>query len=186
LKEVDMIDKPVQLLIAAFDEEDAADSAAKRLKSARKDGQVDFDNMAVVRRDDNGRLHVKETGDPKPGKGAFAGGLTGAVLGALAGPAGIVAGGIVGAFAGAGMAAPDTGIPDERLTEIGRALVPGTSAVIALSDEENLDSLRRHLEPGSAELFAVQVEAGIGEQLLAAEAVPDAADPDEPSDANNT
>ena len=58
-----MIDKPVQLLIAAFDEEDAADSAAKRLKSARKDGQVDFDNMAVVRRDDNGRLHVKETGD---------------------------------------------------------------------------------------------------------------------------
>ena len=135
-----------------------------------------IDNMAVVRRDDNGRLHVKETGDPKPGKGAFAGGLTGAVLGALAGPAGIVAGGIVGAFAGAGMAAPDTGIPDERLTEIGRAL----------SDEENLDSLRRHLEPGSAELFAVQVEAGIGEQLLAAEAVPDAADPDEPSDANNT
>ena len=181
-----MNDKPVQLLIVAFDEEKAADSAVKRLKSARKDGRVDFQDVAVVRRDQKERLHVKETGDPKAGKGALAGGLTGAVLGALAGPAGLVAGGIVGAFAGAGMAAPDTGIPDERLAEIGRALGPGTSAVIVLSDEEDLDPLQRQLEPGSAEHFAVRVESNIGDQMLAEEGDPDAADQDDPSDASHS
>lgn len=161
--------KPMHLVIAAFDDEKAADNAVKQLKSAKKDGRVDFDDVASVRRDEKGRLHVKDTGDPTAGKGALAGGLTGAVLGALAGPAGIVAGGVVGAFAGAGMAAPDTGIPDERLTEIGRALGSGTSAVIVMSDEQNLDPIKQQLEPGSAELFVVKVEASIGDQLIAAE-----------------
>ncbi|UCG22749.1 MAG: DUF1269 domain-containing protein [Chloroflexota bacterium] len=181
-----MNDGPVQLLIVAFDEEKAADSAVKELKSARKQGQVEFDQVAVVRRDEKGRLHVRETGDPSSGKGALAGGLTGAVLGALAGPAGIVAGGVVGAFAGAGMAAPDTGIPDERLAEIGRALGSGTSAVIVLSDEENLDPLRRQLEPGAAELFTVLVDSNIGDQLIAAQNDPNASDPDESPDSINS
>ena len=181
-----MIEEPVQLLIVAFDEEKAADGAVKRLKSARKDGQIDFHDVAVVRRDQKNRLHVKETGDPKAGQGALAGGLTGEVLGALAGPAGLVAGGIVGAFAGAGVAAPDTGIPDERLAEIGRALGPGTSAIIVLSDEEDLDPLQRQLEPGSVEHFVVRVESGIGDQLLAAESDPDATDPDQLSDSGDS
>lgn len=160
-----MDDTTVKLLIAAFDDEGSAGAALKQLKSDRKKGQVEYRDIAVVRRDEKDRLHVKETADPKAGQGALAGSLTGAVLGLLAGPAGLVAGGIVGAFAGAGMAAPDTGIPDERLAEIGRAVSPGTSAIVILSDSDDLDPLRKHLDPGATEVFTAEINVDIAEQL---------------------
>ena len=182
-----MNNDPVRLLIAAFDDEQAAGDALKQLKEARKEGQVDFTDIAVVRRDEKNRLHVKEIGDTKAGKGALAGGLTGAVLGALAGPPGLVAGGIVGALAGAGITAPDTGIPDERLTEIGRALSPGTSAIVVITQDEGFEPLKSQLEPLAAEIFAAEVDAAIAEQLAATEdttykvAAPDSGPPNDQS-----
>mgnify|MGYP006944228141 CR=1 FL=1 len=87
-----MSDVPVQVLIAAFGEEKAADEALSELKQAKWAGLIGIQNAAVLRRDEKNKLHVKELKDWGGGKGAAFGGAVGAVLGVLTGPGILVAG----------------------------------------------------------------------------------------------
>jgi uncharacterized membrane protein len=88
-----------------------------------------------------GRLHAR----------AGVGARRGAVLGALAGA--LVLAPVAGAAAGAGVGAlagrlRHTGIDEEFLEEMGRRLVPGTSALLVLSANADLDAIRPFLERG--------------------------------------
>ena len=69
-----MNDVPVQVIVAAYQEEDAADQALKSLKEAKKDKLIGIENAAVIKKDEDGKLHIKETADLGGGKGAVAGG----------------------------------------------------------------------------------------------------------------
>ena len=89
---------PVQLVVAAFQEEKAADQALKDLKAAQREKLIEIQDAAVIRRDENNKLHIKETADPGGGKGAAAGGAIGAVIGLIGGPPGVVVGAAAGAF----------------------------------------------------------------------------------------
>jgi len=82
-----MSDVPVQLIVAAFQDEKSADMALKELKQARREKLIGIQNAAVIRKDEKGKLHIKETADMGGGKGAALGGVTGAAIGLLAGPA---------------------------------------------------------------------------------------------------
>ena len=81
-----MTDVPLQIIVAAFQEEDAADDALKALKEAKKEKLISIDNAAVIRKDEGGKLHIKETADMGGGKGA----AVGAASGAGAGTAGVL------------------------------------------------------------------------------------------------
>ena len=107
-----MSEVPIQLIVAAFQDEKAADNALKELKSAQRQHLIDIQDAAVIRRDEKNKLHIKETADPGGGKGAAAGGAIGAVIGLIGGPAGVVVGAAVGAAVG-GVTAKviDSGIP---------------------------------------------------------------------------
>jgi len=88
-----------------------------------------------------GRLHAR----------AGVGARRGAVLGALAGA--LVLAPVAGAAAGAGVGAlagrlRHTGIDEAFLEEMGRRLVPGTSALLVLSANADLDAIRPFLERG--------------------------------------
>ena len=72
-----MNEKTIKLTIAAFEDEGAADKALKRLKDDRRKGQLEYRDIAVIRRDAMNRVPVKETGDVKGGSGGLAGSLTG-------------------------------------------------------------------------------------------------------------
>ena len=94
-----MSDVPVQVIVAAFQDEEAAKGALKALKQARKEGLIKIENAAVLRKDEKGKLHIKETGDLSSGRGAAFGGVAGAAIGLLAGPA-LVVPAAVGALVG--------------------------------------------------------------------------------------
>ena len=95
-------------------------------------------------------------GTPEPRVGRLhsrtgAGGRRGAVLGALAGT--LVLAPVAGAVAGAGLGAlagrlRSTGIDQPFLEEIERRLTPGTSALLVLSEDADLDAIRPVLERG--------------------------------------
>src|SRR4051812_14874960 len=112
---------PIQIVVAAFRDEGAADEALEQLRAVQRQGMIKIDDAAVLRRDANDKLHIKEIADMGGGKGAVVGGVTGAVLGILAGPVGWTVG--IGALVG-GLAAKlrDAGFPDARLREIGQGL----------------------------------------------------------------
>ena len=125
----------VGFLVVAFTDENSADQALDAMKEAKKQQQFYFENAAVIRQDANGKVHYKETGDMRMGKGAGAGALIGGVLGILGGPAGIAIGASAGAAIGAAVTHGDAGFRDESLHTVGLALKPGTSAVAAITSD---------------------------------------------------
>ena len=71
-------DVPIQLIVAAYQDEKAADEALDELKAAKWAGLIGIKDAAVIRKDQKGKLHIKETGDMGGGKGAVIGGVVGA------------------------------------------------------------------------------------------------------------
>jgi hypothetical protein len=96
-----MSDVPLQVVIAAFKDENTANEALKALKQARNQGLIRIVDAAVLRKDEKGKLHIKETADMGGGKGAVIGGVAGGVIGLLAGPVGWAAlgGAVLGGLA---------------------------------------------------------------------------------------
>lgn len=162
-----MSDIPVQVLIAAFNEEKAADEALSELKAAKWAGLIGIQNAAVLRRDEKDKLHVKELKDWGGGKGAVFGGALGAVLGVLTGP-GIVVAGAAGALIG-GLAAKlrDSGFSNERLNTIGESLQPGTSAIVAIIEHKWVAELEREMAEAGADVLTESIASDIAAQLEA-------------------
>lgn len=161
-----MTEVPLQIIVAAFQEEDAADQALKALKEAKREKLISIDNAAVIKKDDDGKLHIKETADMGGGKGAGVGALVGGAIGLLAGPLGVAAGGALGAAVG-GMTAKlyDGGFKDDRLRQIGTSLEPGTSAIIAVIEHRWVAELERELAEEGADVTTAALAADIAEQL---------------------
>ena len=131
---------PTQIVIAAFHEEEAAGQVADALKQAKHDHLLYYRNVAVIRKDQKGKVKVKETGDMSGGVGAGIGAVVGGFFGLLAGPAGLAAGAAAGAvIGGAGSALSDAGLDNKRLKQFGTVLQPGNSAVIAVFEEVKVD-----------------------------------------------
>lgn len=162
-----MSEVPVQLIVAAFQDEDAASQALKALKQAKKDGLIRIQDAAVIRKDEKGKLRIKETADVGGGKGAAFGGVVGAAIGLIAGPL-LVVPAAVGALVG-GLTAKlvDTGFSDERLKEIGDALEPGSSAIIAVVEHKWVEEVRREMQEAGADLMTEAIKTDIAEQLEA-------------------
>ena len=124
---------PVELIVAAFQEEDKAEEVLNALKQLEKEEIIDLVNAAVITKDDKGKVAIKETQDVRAGRGALFGAVAGGLIGLLGGPAGVVIGAAAGAATG-GVAASkiDMGFPDDTLEELQEALTPGSSAILAL------------------------------------------------------
>jgi uncharacterized membrane protein len=157
---------PVQIVVAAFQDEQAASDALNELKSAQREGLIKIVNAAVLRRDANDKLHISETADMSGGKGAAIGGVTGAVLGILAGPVGWGLG--LGALVG-GLSAKlrDTGFQDARLRQLGQGLKPGTSAIVAVVEHTWVRQVAQELQQQGADVVTESLRQDIAQQLEA-------------------
>jgi uncharacterized membrane protein len=160
-----MSDIPVELIVAAFGEEKAADAALKELKSAKRAGLIDIVDAAVIRRDEKNKLHIKETGDLTGGQGAMFGGALGLILGIIAGPGALLAGATGALIGGIASKLRDSGFSNERLKEIGDALKPGTSAIIALVEHKWVSKLEDLMAEAGADVMTEALKEEIATQL---------------------
>jgi uncharacterized membrane protein len=135
----------VGFLVVAFTDEYSADQALDAMKDAKKQQVFYFEDAAVIRQDTNGKAHYHETGDMSAGKGAGIGALVGGVIGVLAGPAGVVVGAGAGAAIGGAFASGDKGFKNDNLQTIGMALMPGTSAVAAITSHDFLKAMQQQV-----------------------------------------
>jgi uncharacterized membrane protein len=160
-------ENPMQLIVAAFQDEKGAKNALRELKQARRAGLIKIENAAVLRKDQKGKLHIKETHDMGGGKGAAIGGVAGAAIGVIAGPALLVPA-AVGALVG-GLTAKlrDSGFPDERLRRVGEGLGPGSSAIVAVVEHTWVEKVQKELAEQGADILAEQLGADIAAQLQA-------------------
>jgi uncharacterized membrane protein len=133
-----------QFVVGSFPDENAAGEALSTLLRARDTQALAVTESALIRKEDDGRISVKEQGDVGAGVGAVAGGLLGSILGYLTGRPFVGAG--VGAVVGGAGANLDRGIPDFRLNEIAAGLANGSSAAAVVVADSSLAETRGILE----------------------------------------
>jgi uncharacterized membrane protein len=141
-----MAENPMEVFVAAFDNEKQAAEALKDFQAIDREGSIELIDAVVVVRSADGKVQFEETADPSGKKwakrGAIAGGLVGLIF-----PPSIIAGAIVGG-AGGGIwgKVRDKGFKDDDLKAIGESLEPGTSAIIAIAEDRMIERLQRGLE----------------------------------------
>jgi len=160
-----MSEVPVEVMVAAFQDEKGADAVLKELKKAKREKLIGIQNAAVLRKDEKGKIHIKETGDFSGRQGAAMGAATGAAIGVVAGPL-LVVPAAVGALVG-GLAAKfrDTGFKNERLETIGEGMTPGSSVIIAIVEHKWVEQVQQELEEMQADVVTEALAADIHEQL---------------------
>jgi uncharacterized membrane protein len=166
-----MPDVPVELVVAAFTDENGASRALKQLKEAKKEKLIAIKDAAVIRRDVDNKVHIHETGDMSGGRGAAIGGIVGAAIGIVAPPAVLVAGAAGAAIGGLAAKLRDSGFSDARLREVGAGLKPGTSALIAVIEHSWVRRIEQELAEQGAQMVTEEIKADIAEQLEAGHGV---------------
>lgn len=91
-------------------------------------------SAAVVARDAEGRISIKDAGDEGP-IGTAIGMMTGALVGMFGGPQGLVAGTAAGSLVGATVDLFNAGFGLDFVDEVGATLEPGKVAVVAEIEE---------------------------------------------------
>ena len=157
----------IGLFLAAFVDERGADKALESIKQAKDRGDFHFDEGAVVRRNELGKVTWKETGDMGLGKGAAVGAFIGGIVGLLAGPTGAIAGAAAGAVVGGVAAAHDSGFDQASLREISGVLPPGTSALVVTTSREVAEAVRREVDRQERLTLAKDIAAEVSEHLEA-------------------
>jgi len=165
-----MADVPVQVIVAAFHDLNGATKALKELQEAKRDSLIGIEDAAVITKDADGKVKIKETADMRAGKGATIGAVAGGVVGLLAGPVGWAAlgGGVLG-----GLAAKlhDGGFPDARLKQLGAGLTPNSSALVAVIEHRWVADVERQLAQQGADLATQALSDDIARQLKSGEDV---------------
>ncbi len=159
------------VVIAAFEDEATALDALHVLQEAHREDELKFKAYALVRRDAEKKLHVKETGDPGGAAGLVSGGALGVALGLLAGPIGLAAltGAVVGGLA---LKFRDTGVKNDEIRAAGESLKPGMAALLILAEEGSEDVIAEKLALNGGTV----VRAALAEEDVAqADARPEAA-----------
>jgi uncharacterized membrane protein len=158
-------DVPVQVIVAAFQDEGAAKAAYKELKQAKKDHLISIENAAVIHKDKKGKIHIKEAHDMGGGKGAVIGAVAVGAL-ALMFPVGILPAALLGGLGGGIFAKlRDTGFKNDRLKQIGDALEPETSALIAVVRHEWVGAVQEALQEEATNVMVAELSADIAQQL---------------------
>jgi uncharacterized membrane protein len=101
---------------------------------ALRERDIKIIDAAVVTRLESGRVELHQTHQVAAGEGVVAGGTVGFVAGMLLG--GPIGGALLGMLGGGIWGARDTGVPDERLRELGESLAPGGALLCALVPPE--------------------------------------------------
>ena len=127
-----------RVIVATFNDSNAAYDAASALKKLKDTGSVDFEMKTgvMVTKDDRGNLRLLEEKD-RPLWGTGVGTVSGALIGLLAGAPGAAVGAAIGAMAGltgdAVMATMDSDFVDSVTND----MKPGMTAIVVEADEKS-------------------------------------------------
>ena len=124
-----------KILVVVFDSESKAYEGSRVLQELQDEGSIDLYSRAVIARDTNGKVEVKQEGDMGP-IGTAVGLFTGSLIGLLGGPVGLVVGAGVGISGGLVYDLVNSGVGEDFLYEVGQSLQPGKAAVVAEVWEE--------------------------------------------------
>ena len=126
-----------QVVAISFDSENDAQSALASLRGLEKEGQIHFEDTAIVAHGTDGKFAVTNEASGTTETGA----VVGAVLGGLLFVVFPIAGIALGAAAGAGIGALlGNGVDGNFVKEVKEQLPPGKSALFLVIKDANADA----------------------------------------------
>src|SRR6476646_178636 len=162
------------VVVVRFTEPSKAYQALSVLKQCDADGRIGLASAAVVERTANGELQIPESADNVGLVGTASGSLIGMLVGVLGGPVGVLLGWGAGALMGGAFDVDRAVTSDEALTVLGRAIPPGSTALIASVEEPAVEVIDAEMSTLGGEVTRRPVAEVMGE-LDAAEEAADAA-----------
>lgn len=126
-----------QLIVIAFDHFDDARNAMAGLRALERDGQIRFEDTAIVERDPDGTAHVKNEVSGTTETAAAIGALIGGLVIFVFPLAGIALGAALGVLVGRSL---DRGVSDQFVDDVKQTLRPGRSALFLVVKESNADA----------------------------------------------
>jgi uncharacterized membrane protein len=148
------------------------------LEAMHRANTITLADAALVTKDQDGKVHIRETRELTTRKGARRGAIIAGVIGLIYPPsliATVLLGGGVGALAGK---LRDTGVKSGELRAIADSLDAGKAAVVALADSETAARTAHALEGYDGQLIR---QALSGEAAAAVEQAADAGTTEPPA-----
>jgi uncharacterized membrane protein len=162
------------VVVVRFTEPSKAYQALSVLKECDADGRIALESAALVERTPQGELRTPEAADNVGPVGAASGSLIGMLIGVLGGPVGVLIGWGSGALLGGAFDLDRVATTDEALTVLGRAIPPGSTAVIASVEEPAVEVIDGEMKKLDGEVTR-RSAAEVMDELEAAEDAADAA-----------
>jgi len=132
------------LVVVSFDSPDEAANVLETLKGQSKYGNISFDDTAIVSKDAEGKVHIKNNVSHGTMTSTAIGALLGLMLGIFIFP---VAGLLIGAGGGALVGRlSHLGVDGDFVKEVSESLQPGASALFVLVRDANPAAVRAALE----------------------------------------
>ncbi len=160
-----MSDSPVQVIVAAFNSPEGAGLVMDEIKQGKRDGLIGILDAAVVVKNAEGKLKITDA-KRRSRKGLVTGGVVGGLIGLVLAPpvVAVAAGGsVIGALVGKLRSAP----LKAEMKDLGSALQPNTSAIIAVIEHTWVEKLESALAAAGASLIREAIKTDIAEQLEA-------------------
>jgi uncharacterized membrane protein len=133
------------LVVITFDNPDEAVKVRETLRSVQHGDYLRLDDSAVVVKDEEGKVHVKNEMDRGVKIGAVGGGLLGLLLAGVFFPiGGLLVGAVAGGLIGKSV---DLGVDQKFVKEVSEDLQPGTSAIFFIVRDANPDVAVAALRP---------------------------------------
>ena len=141
-----------RMIVVVFDNEGGAYEGKNALMDLDKEGSLTLYGYAVVAKNPNGAVSMKQESDSGP-LGTLAGTSLGSLIGLLGGPVGLAAGAAVGMFAGTAADLTNAGVAGDFIDDVAKALTPGKVAVVAEIEEDWTTPVNTRMVPLGGTVF---------------------------------
>jgi uncharacterized membrane protein len=127
-----------QIIVATFDNTNAAYDAATAMKALKDKGAVDFKPKAgvMLKKDDRGNVELLES-KGRPLFGTAVGTVSGALIGLIGGAPGAALGAALGSMSGLTGDAVMESLDDDFVESVTHDMRPGMTAIIVEADEKS-------------------------------------------------
>ncbi|MCW2909633.1 MAG: rane protein [Actinomycetia bacterium] len=166
------------LIVIGYPDEDTAPRVYDELMRLQDDLVVDLEDAAIIRRDQDGKLHVTTPAHHAVAWGSLSGLFWGTLIGLLflfpLAPVVGVAGGIIGAAIGE---AGNLGIKEDFKRRVQDLVQPGTSALLIIVRKVTVDKFLEALRPYGGTVLQTSLPHDAEQELMKGLHGPDSSAP---------
>ncbi len=151
------------LIVTIYDDIEEAAKVRQAISKQQKSGYISLDDSAVVIKEADGKVHVKNEMDRGMEVGMLGGGLLGLLIAGIFFPiGGLIIGGALGALVGKTFGKD---VDQKFVKEVGEEMKPNSSALFVISREDNPGQVIATLQNFKGKLLQTTLDSEAEEAL---------------------